>query len=205
MTFDELVGAVAQHKGEFLCEEIHKEKNTKTVQFEHVVTPPTDLEDAPEIGDLREFYSHFGSILFYVDPRSGDAGKYLAPRASWTELHEYFSGWLEGIDGDEADEYLPKWIETALVVGETPHSGNYILIPTEGDEAGHVFEFDHDGFEFTLQASSIREYVEALLAPNSTRLTDIASHMRFAEGDRMVQWWIREMKDNRGHFARTQA
>ena len=203
--YKDLDMAVRQHTGEFLCEEINKERNTKVVRFAHVVAEPVGLDGVPDVGDLREFYSTFGSILFYNDPQSGDAGKHLAPVSAWSELHESFSGWLEGLEEDEREEILPDWIETALVVGETPHSGNYILVPTAGAEAGHVFEFDHDGFELTHEAGSLAEYVECLLKPDSSKLTELASHMRFVQGDAMVQWWIREARDNCGHVVQTDA
>ncbi len=203
MTFKELEIAVRQHTGEFLCEEINNEQNTKVVRFSHIVTEPIELNVVPNVGDLREFYSTFGSILFYHDNRSGDASKYLAPTSNWNELHEYFSGWLEGLDEDDREEVLPDWVETAVVIGETPHSGNYILVPTEGAEAGHVFEFDHDGFEFHYEAENLAEYIEHLLQPNGSKLTEIASHMRFIEDDAIAQWWIRELKDNRGHVTQT--
>ena len=196
---------VRRHVGTFLCEEIHKERNTKTVEFRHVVTESTGIEGVPDVGDLRDFYSTFGSILFYQDPKSRDAGKYLAPVSTWPELHEYFSGWLENLDEDERSEMVPEWVDTALVIGETPSSGNYILIPTEGAEAGWVFEFEHDGFEFIEEARSIAQYVERLLKPSASTLTEIASHMRFIDGDPMVQWWIRELRDNNGHVVRTNA
>lgn len=205
MTHQDLKMAVRQHAGEFLCEEIHNERNTKVVTFAHVITEPVGLDGVPDVGDLREFYSTFGSILFYHDPRSGDAGKYLAPVSTWSELHEFFSDWIEGLEEDEREEILPEWIETVLVIGETPHSGNYILVPTEGAEAGHVFEFDHDGFEFIHEAGSVVEYVQRLLKPDDSKLTEIASHMRFVESDAMVQWWIRELRDNRGYVAQTDA
>lgn len=202
----QIEAAVRQHKGTFLCEEIHKERNTKTVEFRHVVTAPTGIDGVPDVGDLREFCSTFGSIVFYQDERSGDAGKYLAPPSEWPQLHEYFSGWLDGLDDDERSEVLPEWVETALVIGETPQSGNYILLATEGPETGRVFEFDHDGFEFVEEARSLAEYVERLLEPDVSTLTEIASHMRFVEGDdHMVQWWIRELRDNRGRVVRTEA
>ena len=199
----QIEAAVRQHAGTFLCEEIHKERNTKTVEFRHVVTAPTGIVGVPDVGDLREFYSTFGSILFYQDARSGDAGKYIAPTSAWPELREYFSDWLDDLDDDEREEILPEWLETALVIGETPQSGNYILVATQGREAGYVFEFDHDGFEFVEEAHSISQYIERLLKPDGSKLTEIASHMRFIEGDPMVQWWIRELKDNRGHVVRT--
>jgi hypothetical protein len=92
-----------------------------------------------------------------------------------------------------------------MVIGETPHSGNYILVPTDGPHRGHVFEFDHDGFEFAHVASDVVEYVQRLLRPDASKLTDFASHMRFATGDGMKQWWILELKDNRGNVVSTEA
>lgn len=203
MTLKELEMAIRQHNGELLCEEINNEQNTKIVRFSHIVTEPTELNDVPDVGDLREFYSTFGSILFYHDSQSGDAGKYLAPTSTWSELHEYFSGWVEGLAEDDDEDILPDWITTAVVIGETPHSGNYILVPTAGTEAGHVFEFDHDGFEFHYEAESLAQYVAHLLQPNGSKLTEIASHMRFIEDDATAQWWIKELKDNSGYVMQT--
>ncbi|MDX1978101.1 MAG: hypothetical protein SFT94_10550 [Pseudanabaenaceae cyanobacterium bins.68] len=164
---------------------------------------PVELDSIPNVGDLREFYSTFGGILFYFDHQSGDAGKYLAPPSAWGELQEHFSSWLEILGEDEREEILPNWIGSALVIGETPRSGDYILIPTEGEVAGHVFEFDHDGFEFHCEAESLATYIEQLLQPSSRKLTEIASHMRFMVDG--TQWWIRELRDNYGHVAQTNA
>ncbi len=79
-------------------------------------------------------------------------------------------------------QIVPDWIETCLAIGETPCFGNYISVATEGAAAGRVFEFDHDGFEFS----------EA----DGLRLVKFASHMRFIDEDPMVQWWIRELRDH---------
>lgn len=196
---------MCQHAGEFFCERIHDKKNTKVVNFAHVTTAPSDCSQIPAFGRLRDFYGTFGSVLFYFDENSGDAAKYLAPTSKWLELHGDFNDWIEDLDEAEREEILPDWIATCIVIGETPQSGNYILMVTEGSETGKVIEFDHDGFEFDEMAKDIVEYVEKLLKPSGSRLTDIASHMRFIEGDPMIQWWIREMKDNHGHWATTAA
>ncbi|AMK76072.1 MULTISPECIES: SMI1/KNR4 family protein [Methylomonas] len=205
MKLNDLEKAVREHAGEFLCERINDEDKTKTVSFTHVVDAPEDSNDLPTVGRLRDFYETFGGILFYYDKKSGDAAKRIAPSSEWAELHADFSDWLEPLDEDERLEILPDWIDTCLVIGETPRSGNYILVATEGPTAGRVFEFDHDGYEFTDEAADIVEYVEKLLKPDGIKLVDIASHMRFIEGDPMVQWWIRELRDNAGHVASTQA
>ncbi|HSV44268.1 MAG TPA: hypothetical protein VLJ58_00640 [Ramlibacter sp.] len=203
MALKTLEDAVRNHTGEFICQRIHGKKR-KTVDFKHTITPPDGVEGVPDIGKLQQFYKTFGSILFYHDEMSGDAAKYLAPVAQWTELHELFSDWIEDLDEDEREEILPEWIESCLVIGETPHSGNYILMPTEGAAGGRVFEFDHDGFEFTEEAKDVVDYTKKLLKPDGSRLTEMASHMRFVEGDPTVQWWIRELRDNNGHAAITE-
>jgi len=202
---DALDRAVREHSGDFLCEQIHSDKTTKTVRFKHVITPASGTDGVPDIGRLHDFYDTFESVLFYSDERSGDAGKYIASPAEWGELQEAFSAWLDGLDEEELSECVPRWIESCLVVGETPSSGNYILMATEGPEAGHVFEFEHDGFEFNHEAADIIEYVGKLLKPDERTLTEIASHMRFVDDDPMCQWWIRELRDNHGYVVRTNA
>lgn len=199
MKLIDLEKAVAQHTGEFHCELIREREKTKTVHFFHEVTPPAESSDLPQIGRLKDFYDTFGSVVFYYDEKSGEAAKHIAPISEWPGLHEDFSEWTRHLDDEERSEVLPDWIGSCLVIGETPHSGNYILMPTEGEMAGHVFEFDHDGFEFSEEAKNVVEYVEKLLHPDSSRLVEIASHMRFVEGDYSVQWWICKMTDNKGH------
>ncbi len=204
MKLVDLETAVLGHYGEFLCEQIHNEENTKSVRFKHSATPVNDETDLPDVGRLQDFYDTFGSIVFYLDQASGDAARQIAPPYEWAELKDEFSGWFEGLSDDERSESVPQWVDTCLAIGETPSSGNYILMAMDGAVAGHVFEFDHDGFEFTHRADDLVEYVQTLLKPDGPALMDIASHMRFVEDDRnMVQWWIRELRDNRGNVVST--
>lgn len=205
MKLNALENDVRGHAGEFVCERIHDGNETKIVTFWHVVTPVSQSNELPEIGRLRDFYDTFGSVVFYHDKKSGDAAKHIAPTSEWAELHDLFNHWIEGLTEEERSEIVPDWIDACLVIGETPRSGNYILMATEGSLAGRIFEFDHDGFEFTHEANDLVEYVEKILKPDGTKLTDIASHMRFVEGDPAVQWGIRELRDNRGHIATTHA
>ncbi len=203
MKLDNLEKSVRDHSGEFLCVQIRDEKNTKIVRFGHVVEPASKEDDLPEIGRLRDFYETFGSIAFYHDEQSSDAARYIAPPSEWDELQACFGGWVDGLDEVERSEIVPKWIDTCIVIGETPQSGNYILMATQDPIAGHVFEFDHDGFEFVHAACDVVEYVEKLLEPDSSKLTEMASHMRFVEDDPEVQWWIREFRDSHGHVVAT--
>ena len=203
MRLDDLHHAVSAHAGEFTCERIGRERTTRVVRFAHAVTPPSGTGGVPDVGRLRDVYDTFGEVVFYLEPDSGDAARRLAPPSEWPVLRAAFEEWLDMLDEEEADGL--GWLDDAVVIGETPQSGNYVLLATTGDAAGHVVEFDHDGFEFRDRAPDAVTYVEAMLRPHDARLTDFASHMRFTAGNGLVQWWIREMRDNRGHVARTRA
>lgn len=203
MKLPELERAVEAHVGTFLCERIHSPQETKIVHFRHDSSPPLLDMKVPAIPGLADFYDTFGSILFYFDEKSGDAAKLIASPDQWAELLGNFTDWIDDLGDEERAEILPDWIDSALAIGEEPHTGNYILIPSVGHSVGRVFLFDHDGFEFTEKAANLVAYVEKLLDPDNQLLTEIATHMRFIDDDSMVQWWIRELRDNRGNVART--
>ncbi|PJI97034.1 hypothetical protein CLU85_1796 [Acidovorax sp. 69] len=204
MTLPDLYRAIAEHTGTFSCERIHRPQETKTVNFQHHIQPPVAMDaPLPDVGQLPAFYATFGGVLLYRDANSGDAARYIAPPTEWAVLQEAFEGWNEHLSDEERADILPDWVDHCLVIGETPHSGNYILMATQGECAGHVFEFDHDGYEFIERAHDLVEYVQGLLQPDSPTLTDIASHMRFIDKHTGTQWWILEMTDNRGHHVRT--
>ena len=71
-------------------------------------------------------------------------------------------------------------------------------MPTAGADAGKVFEFEHDGFEFIERAPSLLAFLEQALVPGPGELAGMASHMRFRSPDSDAQWWIREMRDSQG-------
>lgn len=203
MNATELRAAIDAHAGHFLCRPINRSDDAKTIPFRHLVTPPAGIDGVPDVGRLREFCAAIGSVTFYRDEESGDAARYLAPPGLWSELDEEFSAWIDDLGDEERGDYLPAWIDARIVVGATPHSGNYILVAGNGPEAGRVHEFDHDGFEFREVAADIIEYAAKMLEPDGARLTDFASHMRFITDDPMRQWWILEMTDNRGRCVST--
>jgi hypothetical protein len=200
---ESLRSAVVEHAGEFLCSEIHAEKISKTVKFRHVAADPAEKPDLPEVPGLSSFYSTFGSLVMYLDDESGESAFYIAQPSQWDILKADFGGWLEGMDDEELDECVPPWVADCLVVGEVPRSGNYLLVPSAGPEAGKVYEFEHDGFEFIELGQSLQSFVERALTPDWRQLTGMASHLRFVVGDRSRQWWIREMRDNRGNVVKT--
>lgn len=202
---ESLRSQVASHSGEFACSEIHRPKNTSTVTFRHRAAPPDAQAEVPDVPGLRDFYDTWGALTLYLDEHSGDAAWFIAPPSQWAELDDDFRPWIEQLDEDEAAEFVPDWVASALVVGEVPHSGNYLLVATTGAEAGRVFEFEHDGYEFIDLGDSLPDFVARSLDLDAERLSGMASHLRFITEAQHRQWWIEEMRDNRGNVVRTRA
>ena len=204
--FDHFEEAIAEHVGEFVCAGINDPSRQKRVAFRHLLSAPKPFAPSavPDIGKLREFYTRVGSVLFYFDEKSADAARYLAPPSEWEGLRAGFVEWLDVFDEEDFAE-MPLDLETCLVIGETPQSGNYILVAKAGEQCGHVFEFDHDGFEISHVADNIIEYSHKMLNLDADRLGNFASHLRFVEDDDEAdtQWWIVEMHDHQGRVLRT--
>ncbi|MBD3668169.1 MAG: hypothetical protein HUJ16_09430 [Kangiella sp.] len=198
----ELKPLIEDHVGVFKCVEIGKENNCKEVPFKHLAGPLKDYSNLPNVGDIPNFYHTFGSLTLYHDEASGDSATYIAHPEQWSELHDLFSDWVGDLDDDEKEELVPEWVDSCIVVGEIPATGNYILVPTIGQKSGHVYLFEHDGFEFLELASSIEDYVHQMLNLDSQKLVQIASHMRFVGQDNK-QWWIKEFCDNNGNVILT--
>jgi hypothetical protein len=193
--------AVQAHLGLFTCSEINRKGSTKEVPFQHIGSAPDSSLLVPAIQGLQEFYATYEHLVMYVDEHSGDAAYLIASPSQWQELDSQFRPWLESMEEDD----LPAWISDCIVVGEIPRSGNYLLLPAVGPDAGKVFEFEHDGFEFLELGASLPAFVLHTLDLDSRRLTAIASHMRFIRPGEQRQWWITELKDNRGNVIRTEA
>lgn len=189
--------AVQSHAGTFHCCEIHHEVNKNAVAFRHIGQPPDPDADVPGLDGLPDFYATFSQLRLYVDEASGDAAFHIAHPSQWAELDDEFRPWIE------ADDELPEWVEDCLVIGEVPQSGNYLLVATSGPEAGKVFKFEHDGFEFIELGSNLPDFVTRSLDLDSERLTDMASHLRFVVPGEDKGWWIEELRDNRGNNVRT--
>lgn len=208
MSLTDLHRAVSEHTGEFTCERLRKPDETRVVTFKHLIKPAAPLDEAaqaaiPDVGPLRAFYATFGALMLYHDAQSGEAARYIAPPAEWASLHDGFAGWTQDLSDEERANTMPPWVEHCVVVGEVPRTGNYIVVATDGESAGQVFEFDNDGFAFTPKGKDIVAYVEQLLTPDAAALTEIASHMRFTDRNYGTQWQILEMRDNRGKHVRT--
>jgi hypothetical protein len=203
MEINKLKQLISEHTGTFQCTIRGDGTRSKQVQFKHLCTPPTINESLPNLGKLKEFYSQFGDLQLYHDQNSDDSAYYIANPNQWDVLEYGFNQWIDSLDEAEQEELLPNWIDAYLVIGEIANSGNYLLMPTKGNQSGHVIEFDHDGFEFTDLGSDITAAVVHLLNPDNVLLTCIASYMTFIDQGSFDQWWIEEMRDNYGNIVKT--
>ena len=198
----ELRQLIEKHTGIFYCRGRSHHNEKKLVNFKHIYQDPEHISWVPDIGDLKDFYSTFGSLTLYYDEKSGDAAFYISKPEEWEGLLECFNNWMEDVI-DDKPEWLPYWVGNCIAIGEIPASGNYLLVPLTGDMKGHVFVFDHDGYEFTEYGSNIEEFIRKVIEPDSEILTDMASHMTFDENGPEDQWWIEEMHDNKGLIVKT--
>lgn len=203
---EELRKAVEAHSGTFHCTEIGNETKTKDVEFRHVFDPPFATDVPMPSPKMADFYRTFSRLSLYHVSASDEAAIYIGSPDEWPTLEGYFRDWTEDLSKEEEEELLPPWIHDCVVIGEIPSSGNYLLVPLSGEQQGFVFEFEHDGFEFIELAPDIETFVHQLLDPDPRVLTAMASHMRFVEEhDLAAQWWIAQMRDNRGNMVSTRA
>ncbi len=205
MELQELKNAIAGHSGQFHCRQTNHHEKRKDVAFKHIYESPRAHNEVPNVGKLKEFYCTFSELSLYYDEVSGDCAIHIADTAEWDSLAIHFTDWLESLNDEERTELLPDWLSDYVVIGEAPGSGNYYLIPTKGERAGYVYEFEHDGFDFLEIAKDIEDFIAKALNLDGAGLINIAAHMRFVEyEDYSTQWWIVEMTDSLGRVVTTE-
>ena len=194
----EVKSRIENYTGEFVCEQIGHSENVKSFRFHHTYELPNNVFEIPDIGDLRWFYSSFSALTLYFNEETGESALYIGSPDQWEGLNALFSDWIDIPDENERAEILPDWIESRIVLGEIPETGNYVMMPCEGLKAGCVFEFDHDGFEFDEEAPNLKEYIEKYLEPDDEMVSRMASYMAFMGDDPWEQWYIKELRRNDG-------
>lgn len=167
--------------------------------IEHVVQPPAPasvlavlLRRLRGVPQLAAFYERYGSVRLYCDTVGSDSAFYIADPDEWASLKTAFGTWLELLSPDEEEELLPDWMDNYIVIGEVPLSGNYFLVPLSGDLAGHVFEFEHDGFEFIARGKDFDAFLDYVSTVNADLIEDILCHTRYSDGESETQWLAQE-------------
>jgi hypothetical protein len=197
MDFSQLDSFLARKNQRFICIDNGWPKpdpERHIAMLAHNYTDPLSAEELallkeqiPAIPQLAAFYSRYGSLSLYCDTIGDDFAFYIAEPEEWAKLKTYFEGWLEHLDDDDRD-FLPEWLDDYIVFGEVPHSGNYYLMPLSGTEAGKVFLFDHDGFEFTEEGHDLAAFIGKITTVNDALINEILSHTRYRDGKTDTQW-----------------
>lgn len=175
-----------------------------TAYIEHDVDSPVGsatlqsvIDQTGSLPEIVEFYRRFGYARLYRDTiQTAYAGfdpfyasaYYIAPPDAWPELRECFECWLDDLSKEEAAELLPSWMESYVVIGEVPNSGNYFLVPLVGPDRGKVFEFEHDGFEFVERGTTFACFLDSVSTVNDSLVKEIRSHTRYCDGHTDTQW-----------------
>ncbi|GAB6140036.1 hypothetical protein JCM14076_07650 [Methylosoma difficile] len=198
MDFSQLESFLARKNQRFVCIDNGWPKPGPvryTAMLAHKTTPPAEPEvitslraQFPELPEVAAFYSRYGSLSLYCDTVGDNFAFYIAEPDEWVELKPCFEAWLDGLDEEEAEDFLPNWLDDYIVIGEVPQSGNYYLMPASGEDAGKVFLFDHDGFEFTEEGASLEAFIAKITTPNAALLNEILSHTRYWDGETGTQW-----------------
>jgi hypothetical protein len=141
MTMTELADALKSHAGTFECQAIGDPTRSKQVAFRHLVTAPaSNQEGLPSLGGLAAFFAVFGSVDLYYVEASGESAKRIASPADWPGFAGRFRDWLQQLAGPGRNDSLSDWVDDCLVIGEEPHSGNFLVVPCAGNAAGAVHE-----------------------------------------------------------------
>lgn len=153
-----------------------------------------------DASQIIEFYESFGSLRLYIGEAEGEiighpSAFYLAHPDEWSDLKENVYEWLSDLSNEEIaqyDDFPPDWINDFIAFGEIPNSGNYLVMPTRGAEAGKIFEFEHDGLEFVERATDIQGLLDWIAMPAPGLFEYIAVHTRYYDGKSDIQWFPQE-------------
>ncbi len=170
-----------------------------TVQIEHVVGASLTGDDQQALeaqhnacDQLVAFYREFPSLRLYCDTNSSSSAFYLARPRKWDQLKQELLSWIRMLHDEDTHGALPGWLDSAVVFGEIPEASNYLVMPTEGDDASKVFLFEHGTLTFSEQAGDFPGYVEMITTPTASLLAEIRKHTQYSDGSTATKWLVAE-------------
>jgi hypothetical protein len=101
-------------------------------------------------------------------------------------------GWIRMLHDEETHGALPDWLPSVLVFGEIPETSNYLMMPTEGSEAGKVFMFDHKSFMFLEKAPDFGSFLTWITTPSPELFEEIRRHTQYSDGETATKWLVED-------------
>ncbi len=146
------------------------------------------------VSTLAPFLKLHDGVVLYRDNLSDTAGVEFFKVADWktktAEMHEWTSGM--GLDDDD----WPDWIHRGIVIGDIPHSANYLVLQPDGQNAGNLYYFDHDDFQEDPLAESIEALLEMIIEDPASFLHERGCYTRYSDGKTKTQWIPKEYVAN---------
>jgi hypothetical protein len=172
-----------------------KSRSSFVARICHTLRPPASSEQLEYIRkrlgeyatQVIDFYRENDGFVLYRDTLSDAAGFELLPIEQWYEATEDMKDSLSYIA--EVPDNDPDHILTGVAIATVPHSGNYFVMPIEGNSAGSIFYANHDGW----YESAFTESFEGLLTrlvenPVNLLNKEFGCYTRYSDGKTEVQW-----------------
>ncbi|MDJ0879968.1 MAG: hypothetical protein QNI86_15215 [Halieaceae bacterium] len=202
MDLKKLEDFLARENQRFVCyaaatTEVGAEKFTAQIEHQVGLSLTGDdqgvlEEQGGHMAQLVAFYTEFPSLRLYCDTNSSSSAFYLARPRKWDQLKQEFMGWVRMLHDEDSHGTLPDWLGSTLVFGEIPESSNYLLMPTEGNDAGKVFMFEHSTFTFSELGADFGSFLEKITNPNQALYEQIRRYTQYSDGETATKWLVED-------------
>lgn len=165
-----------------------------TARVRHILGKPASTEALAQLdsqlGDagvvIRDLFAKHDGMTLFCDTKSDAAGFELFPIADWASQTAEMRESMEAMGLDSGE--MSGWFTSGVVVGQIPHSANYFVIGTTGDDAGKIFYMDHDEFVEEPIAEDAACLIDAVVADPAQFLYDRGCYTRYSDGKTNRQW-----------------
>ena len=65
-------------------------------------------------------------------------------------------------------------------------------MPTEGDDAGKVFMFEHSSFEFLERSTNFERFVDKITNPSPQLFEEIRRYTQYSDGETATKWLVED-------------
>ena len=135
---------------------------------------------------IRDLYAMHDGMTLFCDTTSDAAGFELFQIADWPVQTDEMRESMEAMGVVAAE--MPEWFSSGVVVGQIPHSANYFVIGTTGEDSGKIFYMDHDDFVEEPIANDAESLIDGFLADTAQFLFDRGCYTRYSDGKTNRQW-----------------